>query len=131
MVNSQYHEDVRIISEYFYNVTGGTFVELGAFDGISMSNTRTLAEYFGWSGVLIEPQADIFRQLKQNRNESYIFNLAVCKNARDVNVGTLVGPWMRSSGQILPDNFTENPYISHVPCRPLHKILGKTNMKVN
>lgn len=32
----------------------GTFVEVGAFDGVSFSNTRCLTE-LGWSGLYIEP----------------------------------------------------------------------------
>jgi FkbM family methyltransferase len=34
--------------------SNGTFVEVGAYDGISYSNSSCLAEV-GWSGVLIEP----------------------------------------------------------------------------
>ena len=33
---------------------GGSFAELGAFDGVSYSNTFMLEKCFGWRGVLIE-----------------------------------------------------------------------------
>ena len=32
----------------------GTFLDLGAYDGVDLSNTRALTE-LGWAGVCIEP----------------------------------------------------------------------------
>ena len=37
-------------------VVAGTFVEIGGYDGSTMSNTRVLERNFGWSGVLVEGQ---------------------------------------------------------------------------
>jgi hypothetical protein len=35
---------------------GGTFVELGALDGVLFSNTKFYEDTLGWTGVLIEAQ---------------------------------------------------------------------------
>jgi len=35
--------------------TGGTFIEVGAYDGIHMSNTYLLEASYGWNGALVEP----------------------------------------------------------------------------
>ncbi len=45
----------------------GYFVELGANDGISQSNTLYLERYLGWHGVLVEP---------------YVYNYLKCLNSR-------------------------------------------------
>jgi FkbM family methyltransferase len=45
--------------------TNGVFVEIGAFNGISWSNTYGLAK-IGWSGLLIEPQKNKLDECKKN-----------------------------------------------------------------
>lgn len=44
----------------------GTFVEFGAFDGLTHSNSY-LFEKLGWSGVLVEPDPSFARQCSENR----------------------------------------------------------------
>ena len=47
--------DLQIIyDQYFKNTNNGTFVEVGAYDGRSWSNTCFLAD-IGWKGIYIEP----------------------------------------------------------------------------
>ncbi len=55
----------------------GFYVELGANDGISQSQTKFLEVYRGWKGVLIEPTPEIFRMLRKNRShKNYLGNSA-------------------------------------------------------
>ena len=63
---SQYGED-GILEEIFkrLEINNGFFVEFGARDGISCSNTRYLLEK-GWHGVLIETDDTSFAQLQKN-----------------------------------------------------------------
>ncbi|QWE20917.1 FkbM family methyltransferase [Polynucleobacter sp. AP-Kolm-20A-A1] len=49
---------------------GGFFVELGANDGISQSNTLYFERYKGWSGVLIEPTPHNYLRCLANRSSS-------------------------------------------------------------
>lgn len=51
------------------------FVEVGAHDGMTFSNTLKLEEK-GWSGLCVEPQPEMYRQLVANRNCQFS-NLAV------------------------------------------------------
>ena len=45
----------------------GFFVEFGAVDGISQSNTWHLENDLDWRGILIEPHTESFEYLKKNR----------------------------------------------------------------
>lgn len=44
------------------------FVELGANDGISLSNTYALEKVFGWDGICIEPVPEKIDALTKNRS---------------------------------------------------------------
>lgn len=56
----------------------GVFVELGAFDGITSSNTLHLEKCHGWRGVLIEGNPTNYHLLaRSGRNESRLVHSAV------------------------------------------------------
>lgn len=44
---------------------GGKFLDVGAYDGITFSNTFALLEK-GWSGVMVEASPSVFTALKRN-----------------------------------------------------------------
>lgn len=46
---------------------GGFFVEAGANDGITFSNTVYFERYYGWHGLLVEPIPHLFQQCRENR----------------------------------------------------------------
>ena len=64
---SQFGQDIDII-EYLNNKTGGYFVDIGATDGINISNTYLLEEGYNWNGICIEPQENYYKQLIKNRS---------------------------------------------------------------
>lgn len=75
---SQYGEHTYIL-EYFAGHIG-RFLDVGAFDGVTFSNTRPLAEA-GWSGVCVEPSPQAFcaLMLAYEGNESVeLVNAGVC-----------------------------------------------------
>ncbi len=64
--------------EKILNWENGYFIELGAGDGISYSNTLHLELYHGWRGVLIEPSFIEFEKLKSNRSNMNAFVNCAC-----------------------------------------------------
>jgi FkbM family methyltransferase len=84
---SQYNEESVLIN-YFnsQNKQSGRFLDIGAFDGETFSNTRKLAE-MGWSGILFEPSPDPFQKLyklyKDNRN-IVVVNAAISKQRGNI-----------------------------------------------
>lgn len=64
---SQYGEQKAILDHFAGRV--GRFLDIGAFDGASNSNTRALAE-LGWSGVCVEPSPPAFCALMREYAEN-------------------------------------------------------------
>lgn len=59
------------------NIKNGIYIEVGAFDGVSSSNTKLLEEYYGWTGILIEPSENAFNILYKNRPKSRCYQCAL------------------------------------------------------
>jgi FkbM family methyltransferase len=64
--NSQLGQD-RFINEFFDNKQNGFFVDIGAHEGITYSNTYFLEKYRDWKGICIEPLPVEFKELEKNR----------------------------------------------------------------
>ena len=58
-----------------------TFLEFGATDGISLSNSYMLENSLGWSGILAEPSPQWHQQLNINRPNSTIIKDCIWKNS--------------------------------------------------
>lgn len=55
------------ILKYLKSIDKGTFIEIGAHNGIFQSNTKIL-EDCGWNGLLVEPSPSLYRECKKNRS---------------------------------------------------------------
>jgi FkbM family methyltransferase len=60
------------------------YIELGALDGVRYSNTKTLEDEYGWSGILIEPVPSAFESLKLNRPRNILVNSLVGSEGGEV-----------------------------------------------
>ena len=58
----------------------GFFIELGANDGLTQSNTAYFEFYRGWKGLLIEPSVEKYKQCIANRQNSIVQNYACVDN---------------------------------------------------
>lgn len=63
---SQCGQDKWITEKLFPGKKKGTFIDIGANDGISYSNTYLL-EKMGWNGIAVEPMPLIYEKLVMNR----------------------------------------------------------------
>lgn len=63
---SQYGQDKWVIEQLLPDMRKGVFVDIGANDGITLSNTYLL-EKRGWTGLAIEPIPTIYERLVKNR----------------------------------------------------------------
>lgn len=67
--HSQYGQDYLVYTRYFtQNPRSGTFIDFGAHDGITFSNTCFFERVLGWSGILVEPNPNVFSKLQKNRD---------------------------------------------------------------
>ncbi len=63
---SQSGQDRWVLSELM-GKRDGFFLDIGAFDGKSFSNTYLLEKKFGWHGICVEPSDASFRRLQKTR----------------------------------------------------------------
>jgi FkbM family methyltransferase len=64
---SQLGQDLFVLEQHNFK-SNGFFVEFGACDGITLSNTWLLEKKFNWRGIVCEPAKFYAEKLKRNRN---------------------------------------------------------------
>lgn len=104
-------------------VERGIFLEMGALDGITFSNTLMFEQCLGWNGLLIEANPKSFTKLRENRPCAITVGEAACK-VDD-------GPTLRMAGNegvasIVKDDAKDN--VVEVPCRPLSQMLEENGI---
>jgi len=65
--HGQLLQDQFVNETIFKNKRNGFFVDIGAHDGKTYSNTYFFEKNLNWSGICIEPMPEVFQCLKQNR----------------------------------------------------------------
>jgi FkbM family methyltransferase len=69
----------KIFETLYFN--DGFFIECGANDGITQSNTYLLEKLKNWNGILVEPSKNKFVECQTNRSTKNIFyNCALVSN---------------------------------------------------
>ena len=70
---SQVGQDRFLLENFFRGKRRGTFLDIGAYDGETLSNTLYFEETMGWTGLCVEPLPSAFAKLKARRK-------AICEN---------------------------------------------------
>uniref|UniRef100_A0A7R9VGC5 Methyltransferase FkbM domain-containing protein n=1 Tax=Chlamydomonas euryale TaxID=1486919 RepID=A0A7R9VGC5_9CHLO len=126
---SQDGEEFRLYNDYFCGAENGTFLEMGALDGILLSNTYALEQGLNWGGVLIEANPVSYRALARNRPSAITIRSAVC--ATD-NIVTFCQSSPQISGiwEFMSEGFKQQWYPNglpastiQLPCVPLSRLL--------
>ena len=73
------HGEELVIWEFFAGQRCGFFVEIGAYDGVTFSNTYLL-EAAGWNGILVEANPRRFQECRKERPYSHCVQAAVVAN---------------------------------------------------
>lgn len=68
LTTSQIGQDVVIDKFLFQELSEGVFVDVGAHDGITFSNTWFFEKERGWTGLCVEANPILFEKLKENRS---------------------------------------------------------------
>jgi FkbM family methyltransferase len=101
---SQFGQDQFIYKNFFQEKTKGYFVDIGAHDGVTFSNSKFFEE-LGWEGVCIEPNPKIFSILENNRKCKCV-QKAISNNTRISQFFQIIeGPDMLSG---LVEEFSDN-----------------------
>jgi FkbM family methyltransferase len=124
-------------------LVGGTFVEIGAHDGISNSNTLYFEKAWDWRGLLIEGHPLNSQELHRNRNirsNSVLFSTAICRENADGTFGELTftksGNFVGTTKEFASKSFLRKRHTndtdltagSRVTCTPMQKLLNLTSM---
>jgi len=80
---SQIGQDIEVL-KFYNNKKNGYFVEIGASDGIQLSNTYLLEKEFNWKGICVEPIPYQFKLLCKNRPNSICFDKAVYNQSNQI-----------------------------------------------
>jgi FkbM family methyltransferase len=76
MSKSQLEQDINVI-KFYKEKQNGYFIEIGANDGINLSNTYLLETQYNWKGICVEPVPAIYDKLIINRPNSICSNSAI------------------------------------------------------
>ena len=78
------YEQPTIINRGIFKgrVKNGFFIEAGAYDGESYSNSLFFEMKFNWTGILVEANPDAFAEMKLKHRKSWLLgNYRVCKQS--------------------------------------------------
>jgi FkbM family methyltransferase len=118
------------------DIDGGFFVEAGANDGFTQSNTYWLERFRGWRGILIDPMAAYAQACREERPDATVVQAAlVPADFKGDTVEMVFGDLMSAVGGTHEDDdeWVEpgltlgwiDPYRDEVPARTLSAVLDE------
>ena len=136
---SQLGEDC-LLAQFFRFKKHGFFVDVGAFDGVYLSNSYCF-EQLGWSGVCIEPLPEYFNLCVKNRIGSKCYQVACLDRDRGM-VEFRRDPSGLFSGVNTDENFAASSYVGqsvpfegfrsvYVPSMCLNDILYDVTVEID
>jgi FkbM family methyltransferase len=126
-------EDQAIFERYFPTKRNGTFLEMGALDGVLYSNTKFFEDTLGWSGVLIEPIPHNYEACCRQRPRSRVYNCIVSSSLEpmEIYVNGAVSSVKDFTTQQFYDGWHKRANVEtiHAECRRLDDLLHDAKLK--
>ncbi|MBK1612262.1 hypothetical protein CKO44_02130 [Rubrivivax gelatinosus] len=100
---SQAGQDQWVFGEAYNEATGRYFLDIGAHDGVSISNTYVLERRYQWKGLCIEANPKTFQALVRNRRAACV-NVCLDRTEGEVDfavrdvLGGIVSPELDNAG---------------------------------
>lgn len=76
--------------ERYLSFDGGFFVEAGANDGYTQSNTYFLERFRKWRGVLVEPLPALYARCRRERPRSRVFRCALVADGYEASTAPML-----------------------------------------
>ncbi len=130
------HELDRRLDELLGGREGGVFLEAGAHDGFTQSNTWALERRRGWSGVLVEAVPELHAKAARRRRASTVLHAAlVAPEQAGTTVPIAFGDLMSQVAGDTTDHAAQglftagrDPYVVQVPGRTLDEVLDSAGV---
>lgn len=118
--HSEEDVDKFVDMKFFHGLQNGTFLEIGAWDGVRKSTSLVLERYYGWRGILVEANPINFRKVESNRPNTVNVFAVVCPHGQMVSFRG-----RENTGRIRTSGKGEDKR----PCTPMQTIFDKNNVK--
>jgi len=109
----------------------GTFVEIGAFTGVSLSNTCLYERCFNWTGLLVEALPANFAELTKSGRRAKMVHSAVCGAGTQPPFVRMTRPTAGNGNiakQIMNGTSAPSGETDLVPCAPLGQIMDSAGL---
>jgi len=112
--------DVKL-DKLFGCKSNGIYIEVGAFDGLTQSNTAFFEFYRSWSGILIEPSKHAYDLCCKSRPKS--INLNLCCVSSDYQQKTIFGDFNSVTMASVNGDRLKSQNLVEVNCMTLNNII--------
>lgn len=104
--------------------------QLGAYDGVTYSNTLALERCFGWRGLLIEANAKNYAKLAQSGRAATVMHAGVCaEGVGQLRVSDKAGPTASVSNSVSKAVSKSASSGHFVPCSPLPTLMAAAQLQ--
>lgn len=127
--HSQQRQDIFLLHRLLEITKGGpgTFVEIGALNGISFSNTLMLERCFNWTGLLIEAEPLNAEALMQSNRTARKVHSAVCKANKSPST-LRITTGNGNVAHIVEESSKPQPNTVEVPCATLSQLMREAGI---
>jgi FkbM family methyltransferase len=137
MINSysEFQEDL-IIDSYFKGKTDGTYIDIGAYDPLVISNTRKFYEK-NWRGINIDPNMATIELFNQHRPKDINLNIGISDKEEELTFYELtpkaLSTFNHADARQNCKNYLNSKIVNTYPvrCIPLKKLFEQYNSHVD